>query len=246
MKKRKNKAQQAVAAVVMGMNLVNTMSPLALAAQAPVQPEAVRPAPQAQPLEYTVLPQVLQAVEGMVFARAEAAPQNITVNDGESSSADSFSAGDAMSINSGGTGSIGTMNGGSQNINSGGVGSVGIKNGGTQIISSGGTGIIDVMNSGGGQYISNGGTGIIGTMNTDFYQTIVSSAYASIGIFNHSNGIQEVIGGTGNIGTMNDGVQFGFAGGTCIIGTMEGGIQRGSLAYIRQYEYRRYEWRLTV
>ena len=48
MKKRKNKAQQAVAAVVMGMNLVNTMSPLALAAQAPVQPEAMRPAPQAQ------------------------------------------------------------------------------------------------------------------------------------------------------------------------------------------------------
>lgn len=232
MKKRKNKAQQAVAAVVMGMNLVNTMSPLALAAQAPVQPEAVRPAPQAQPLEYTVLPQVLQAVEGMVFARAEAAPQNITVNDGESSSADSFNAGDAMSINSGGTGSIGTMNGGNQNINSGGVGSVGIKNGGTQIISSGGTGIIDVMNSGGGQNISNGGTGIIGTMNTNFYQTIVSGAYASIGIFNHSNGIQEVIGGTANIGTMNDGTQFGFAGGTCIIGTMEGGIQRGELAYI--------------
>ena len=49
MKKRKNKAQQAVAAVVMGMNLVNTMSPLALAAQAPVQPEAMLPAPQAQP-----------------------------------------------------------------------------------------------------------------------------------------------------------------------------------------------------
>lgn len=232
MKKRKNKAQQAVAAVVMGMNLVNTMSPLALAAQAPVQPEALRPAPQAQPLEYTVLPQVLQAVEGMVFARAEAAPQNITVNDGESSSADSFNAGDAMSINSGGTGSIGTMNGGNQNINSGGVGSVGIKNGGTQIISSGGTGIIDVMNSGGGQNISSGGTGIIGTMNTNFYQTIVSGAYASIGIFNHSNGTQEVIGGTANIGTMNDGTQFGFAGGTCIIGTMEGGIQRGELAYI--------------
>ena len=211
MKKRKNKAQQAVAAVVMGMNLVNTMSPLALAAQAPVQPEAVRPAPQAQPLEYTVLPQVLQAVEGMVFARAEAA-QNITVNDGESSSADSFSAGDAMSINSGGTGSIGTMNGGSQHI------------------SSGGTGIIDTMN-GGAQYISSGGTGIIGTVNTGFYQSI-SSAYASIGILNHRDGVQQVIGGTGNIGTMNDGTQFGYAGGTCIIGTMEGGIQRGSLAYI--------------
>ena len=211
MKKRKNKAQQAVAAVVMGMNLVNTMSPLALAAQAPLQPEAVRPAPQAQPLEYTVLPQVLQAVEGMVFARAEAA-QNITVNDGESSSADSFSAGDAMSINSGGTGSIGTMNGGSQHI------------------SSGGTGIIDTMN-GGAQFISSGGTGIIGTVNTGFYQSI-SSAYASIGILNHSNGVQQVIGGTGNIGTMNDGTQFGYAGGTCIIGTMEGGVQRGELVYI--------------
>lgn len=212
MKKRKNKAQQAVAAVVMGMNLVNTMSPLALAAQAPVQPEAMRPAPQAQPLEYTVLPQALQTVEGMVFARAEAAPQNITVNDGESSSADSFSAGDAMSINSGGTGSIGTMNDGSQ------------------FISSGGTGIIDTMN-GGAQFISSGGTGIIGTVNTDFYQSF-SSAYASIGILNHKDAIQQVIGGTGNIGTMNDGVQFGYAGGTCIIGTMESGIQRGSIAYI--------------
>lgn len=232
MKKRKNKAQQAVAAVVMGMNLVNTMSPLALAAQAPVQPEAVRPAPQAQPLEYTVLPQALQAVEGMVFARAEAASQNITVNDGQTSSADSFTDRyDSMAINSGGTGIIETMNSGYQYISSGGVGNIGTMNGGSQYISSGGTGIIDVMNSG-AQYISNGGTGIIGTMNTDFYQNIVSGAYVSIGIFNHSNGIQEVIGGTGNIGTMNDGCQFGYAGGTCIIGTMEGGIQRGELAYI--------------
>lgn len=212
MKKRKNKAQQAVAAVVMGMNLVNTMSPLALAAQAPLQPEAMRPAPQAQPLEYTVLPQVLQAVEGIVFARAEAA-QNMTVSNGESGNLDSISNGDWMSVLQGGTGTIGIMNGGSQNINSG------------------GTGIIDVMNSG-AQFISNGGTGIIGTMNANFYQSIGSSAYASIGIFNHSSGIQEVIGGTGNIGTMNDGVQFGYAGGTCIIGTMEGGIQRGELAYI--------------
>lgn len=230
MKKRKNKAQQAVAAVVMGMNLVNTMSPLALAAQAPLQPEAMRPVPQAQPLEYTVLPQFLQAVEGMVFARAEA-EQNMTVSNGESGNLDSISNGDWMSVLQGGTGNIGIMNGGSQNINSGGVGSVGIMNDGVQRISSGGTGIIDVMNSG-AQYISNGGTGIIGTMNAAFYQNIVSGAYASIGIFNHSNGIQEVIGGTANIGTMNDGCQFGYAGGTCIIGTMEGGIQRGELAYI--------------
>lgn len=214
MKKRKNKAQQAVAAVVMGMNLVNTMSPLALAAQAPVQPEAVRPAPQAQPLEYTVLPQVLQAVEGMVFARAEAA-QSITVNSGETSSFESWGSGwdDEMNI-SGGTGIIGTMNGGFQNI------------------SSGGTGIIDTAN-GDYQNIYSGGTGIIGTMNAAFYQTIGSSAYGSIGILNSSSGTQEVSsGGTGIIGTMNDGVQYAYRGGTCIIGTMEGGAQRGSLVYI--------------
>ena len=213
MKKRKNKAQQAVAAVVMGMNLVNTMSPLALAAQAPVQPEAVRPAPQAQPLEYTVLPQVLQAVEDMVFARAEA--ENITVNSGETSSFESWGSGWADKMNiSGGTGIIGTMNGGFQNI------------------SSGGTGIIDTAN-GDFQNISSGGTGIIGTMNAAFYQTIGTSAYGSIGILNSSSGTQEVSsGGTGIIGTMNDGVQYAYSGGTCIIGTMEGGAQRGRLVYI--------------
>lgn len=233
MKKRKNKAQQAVAAVVMGMNLVNTMSPLALAAQAPVQPEAVRPAPQAQPLEYTVLPQVLQAVEGMVFARAEAAPQNITVNDGDSISADSFTDRyDSMAINSGGTGTIGIMNGGSQYINSGGVGSVGIMNNGGQGISSGGTGIIDTMNSGVQNVGSGGVTGIIGTVSNGS-QFVDGSGYGSIGILNGSNGLQEIYSsGVGVIGTMNDGVQYAYRGGTCIIGTMEGGAQRGSLVYI--------------
>ena len=233
MKKRKNKAQQAVAAVVMGMNLVNTMSPLALAAQAPLQPEAVRPAPQAQPLEYTVLPQVLQAVEGMVFARAEAAPQNITVNDGASISADSFTDRyDSMAINSGGTGTIGIMNSGSQYINSGGVGSVGIMNNGEQRISSGGTGIIDTMNSGAQNVGSGGATGIIGTVSNGS-QFVDGSGYGSIGILNGSSGLQEIYkSGVGVIGTMSGGVQYAYRGGTCIIGTMEGGAQRGSLVYI--------------
>ena len=232
MKKRKNKAQQAVAAVVMGMNLVNTMSPLALAAQAPLQPEAVRPAPQAQPLEYTVLPQVLQAVEGMVFARAEAAPQNITVNDGQSSSADSFSAGDAMSINSGGTGSIGTMNSGSQYISSGGIGSIETMNNGGQGILSGATGSIATMNNGVQNISSGGGTGIIGTV-INGSQYVITSGYGSIGILNGNNGLQEIYNsGVGVIGTMNDGLQYEYGGGTCIIGTMEGGAQRGWLVYI--------------
>lgn len=231
MKKRKNKAQQAVAAVVMGMNLVNTMSPLALAAQAPVQPEAVRPAPQAQPLEYTVLPQVLQAVEGMVFARAEAA-QNITVNDGETSSADSFSTSDAMSINSGGTGSIGTMNGGSQYISSGGIGSIETMNSGGQGILSGATGSIATMNSGVQSISSGGGTGIIGTV-INGSQYVITSGYGSIGILNGSSGLQEIYNsGVGIIGTMSGGLQYEYGGGTCIIGTMESGAQRGWLVYI--------------
>ena len=233
MKKRKNKAQQAVAAVVMGMNLVNTMSPLALAAQAPVQPEAVRPAPQAQPLEYTVLPQVLQAVEGMVFARAEGAPQNITVNDGETSSADSFTDRyDSMAINSGGTGSIGTMNNGTQTISSGGFGSIETMNGGGQGIHSG-VGSIGTMNSGGVQNVSDyGGTGIIGIVSNGS-QFVGTSGYGSIGILNGNSGLQEIYkSGVGVIGTMNDGVQYAYGAGTCIIGTMEGGAQRGSLVYI--------------
>ena len=233
MKKRKNKAQQAVAAVVMGMNLVNTMSPLALAAQAPVQPEAVRPAPQAQPLEYTVLPQVLQSVEGMVFARAEAAPQNITVNDGETSSADSFTDRyDSMAINSGGTGSIGTMNNGTQIVSSGGVGSIETMNSGGQGILSGATGSIATMNSGVQNISSGGGTGIIGTV-INGSQYVITSGYGSIGILNGSNGLQEIYkSGVGVIGTMSGGVQYSYPGGTCIIGTMEGGAQRGSLVYI--------------
>lgn len=233
MKKRKNKAQQAVAAVVMGMNLVNTMSPLALAAQAPVQPEAMLPAPQAQPLEYTVLPQVLQAVEGMVFARAEGAPQNITVNDGETSSADSFTDRyDSMTINSGGTGSIGTMNNGTQTISSGGFGSIETMNGGGQGIHSG-VGSIGTMNSGGVQNVSDyGGTGIIGIVSNGS-QFVGTSGYGSIGILNGNSGLQEIYkSGVGVIGTMNDGVQYAYGAGTCIIGTMEGGAQRGSLVYI--------------
>lgn len=233
MKKRKNKAQQAVAAVVMGMNLVNTMSPLALAAQAPLQPEAMRPAPQAQPLEYTVLPQFLQAVEGMVFARAEAAPQNITVNDGETSSAESFNSRyDSMTINSGGTGIIDTMNGGSQYISSGGFGSIETMNSGGQGILSGATGSIATMNSGVQNVSDYGGTGIIGTVSNGS-QFVGTSGYGSIGILNGSSGLQEIYkSGVGVIGTMNDGVQYAYRGGTCIIGTMEGGAQRGSLVYI--------------
>ena len=239
MKKRKNKAQQAVAAVVMGMNLVNTMSPLALAAQAPVQPEALRPAPQAQPLEYTVLPQFLQAVEGMVFARAEAAQH--TANAGQTTNVESVGINDLVYVNRNGTAIVGTAYGGQMEINDGGTnyinvmsggfqnlypeafGSIGIMEGGSQHVDRG-TGIIDIMNDGQQRvskgYDNNVGTGIIGTMNGGMQE--IRNDVGSIGIMN--NGMQSVsAGASGSIDTMNNGMQSG--SGNMSISVMNGGTQ---------------------
>ena len=222
MKKRKNKAQQAVAAVVMGMNLVNTMSPLALAAQAPVQPEAMRPAPQAQPLEYTVLPQVLQAVEGMVFARAEAAFINVT--SGQTISSASIGYGTYMYISSGGTGIIGENKEGYQGVFSGGVGSIGTMASGmagAQNISSGGQGFIEIMID--GNQTAYGGTGNITTMNGG-YQVVYNSGSGHIETM--SGGYQWISrGGVGSIETMKSGNQSVGTNGTGIIETMSGGTQ---------------------
>lgn len=224
MKKRKNKAQQAVAAVVMGMNLVNTMSPLALAAQAPLQPEAVRPAPQAQPLEYTVLPQALQAVEGMVFARAEAAT-TVTIGGGQSSSVESWGDGDWMSVLKGGTGLIGTMNGEAvQWINDGGTGIIGTLNGGQQFSEDSATLVASVMN-GGYQGVGEG-TGSVGTMYGGTQGISDDAASGSIGVMN--DGKQNVLKGSGSIGVMNSGTQIignRNGGGTGIIYSLNGGMQ---------------------
>ena len=221
MKKRKNKAQQAVAAVVMGMNLVNTMSPLALAAQAPVQPEAMRPAPQAQPLEYTVLPQFLQAVEGMVFARAEAALDFIHVSSGQTISSANNPNNTFMYISSGGTGIIGENDGGNQSVFPGGVGSIATMNSGNQYINSGGQGFIETMSD--GFQSANGGTGNITTMNNG-YQVIRNSGSGHIETM--YSGYQWIShGGVGSIETMNSGQQEVRTNGTGIIETMSGGDQ---------------------
>ena len=240
MKKRKNKAQQAVAAVVMGMNLVNTMSPLALAAQAPLQPEAMRPAPQAQPLEYTVLPQFLQAVEGMVFARAEA--ENITVNSGQIISVQTISGNNSMVVNNGGVGIIDDMGyGGNQLVSYGGIGSiVNFSNNGAQSVYSGGTGYVETLNAEGAAQHVDGGTGSI-TVITTGYQSVYSGGVGSIETMNGGDqGIREGVGtienmnggaqyvgkdADGYIGTMNGGRQFVSSGGIGNIETMKGGNQ---------------------
>ena len=222
MKKRKNKAQQAVAAVVMGMNLVNTMSPLALAAQAPLQPEAVRPAPQAQPLEYTVLPQFLQAVEGMVFARAEA--ENITVNSGQITSVPTISNRDSMVVNNGGVGIIDDMGyAGQQLVNSGGIGSiVNFSNNAAQTVCSGGTGYVETLNADGAAQHVDGGTGSI-TVITTGYQTVYSGGVGSIETMN--GGDQGLSDGVGTIENMNGGAQNVGKDADGYIGTMNGGRQ---------------------
>ena len=222
MKKRKNKAQQAVAAVVMGMNLVNTMSPLALAAQAPLQPEAMRPAPQAQPLEYTVLPQFLQAVEGMVFARAEA--ENITVNSGQITSVPTISNKDSMVVNNGGVGIIDDMGyAGQQLVNSGGIGSiVNFSNNAAQTVCSGGTGYVETLNADGAAQHVDGGTGSI-TVITTGYQTVYSGGVGSIETMN--GGDQGIWEGVGTIENMNGGAQYVAKDADGYIGTMNGGRQ---------------------
>ena len=233
MKKRKNKAQQAVAAVVMGMNLVNTMSPLALAAQAPVQPEAVRPAPQAQPLEYTVLPQVLQAVEGMVFARAEA--ENITVNSGQITSVQTISNGTSMVVNNGGVGIIDDMGyGGYQLVSYGGIGSiVNFSNNGAQSVYSGGTGYVETLNADGASQWVIGGTGSI-TVITTGYQSVYSGGVGSIETMN--GGDQGIWEGVGTIENMNGGAQNVAKDAYGYIGTMNEGRQRVSRGGIGNIE----------
>lgn len=233
MKKRKNKAQQAVAAVVMGMNLVNTMSPLALAAQAPVQPEAVRPAPQAQPLEYTVLPQVLQAVEGMVFARAEA--ENITVSSGQIISVQTISDNNSMVVNNGGVGIIDDMGyGGNQLVSYGGIGSiVNFSNNGAQSVYSGGTGYVETLNAEGAAQHVDGGNGSI-TVITTGYQSVYSGGVGSIETMN--GGDQGIWEGVGTIENMNGGAQNVAKDAYGYIGTMNEGRQRVSRGGIGNIE----------
>ena len=71
----KNKTKQILVTVVMGMNLVNATAPLAVlaAAEQAVPPMPSVPRSEEKPLEYAVLPQLLDIVDKAVFGQAEAA-----------------------------------------------------------------------------------------------------------------------------------------------------------------------------
>ena len=93
----KKQAEQILATVVMGMNLVNTVAPLAALATAEQKlGAAAQPVrSEAEPLDYAVLPQLADAVERVIFARAEAADY-----DGNASVA-SMGNGDTQTITAG-------------------------------------------------------------------------------------------------------------------------------------------------
>ena len=216
----KKKAEKILATVVMGMNLVNTVAPLAALAGAE-QKLVAAPQParsEAEPLDYAVLPQLADMVDRAIFARAEA-----TEYDGNASVA-SMVSGDGQNITAGQSGTVSTMNGGTQNISIGGSGTVSTMNGAQQNIASGGVGTVSVMNSG-LQYIFSGGSGTVSTIDNWFgSQNIFSGGKGTVGTIN--NGFQSISnGGVGTVSTINGGNQTISSGGSGTVSTMSGGTQ---------------------
>ena len=222
-KVNRKKNKQILAALVMGMNFVNTIAPAAVAMQklpteGKSQLQMVKS--KAKPLEYVSLPQSLEFVDDLIFGKAEAAV--ISVGAGQTSTLPTLASGDFMNIYSGGTGTVSTMNGGSQVISGGGTGTVSSLNGGgEQYIYSGGTGTISAM-SAGNLHIYDGGTGTVSTMSGGL-QNVSSGGAVTLGVMN--GGYQTLAGGTGTISTMSSGTQTVSSGGTGIIGTFINGRQ---------------------
>ena len=235
-----NKQQKLIAAAVMGMNFVNTLSPVAALAANPVKAvpqQAEQPKQEAKPLEYMSLPQILQAVEVVVFTEAEAA--EYIVNDGDVEDLDKMADGDKMIINSGGKGTVFRFTGGAvMEINDGGYGSVGADlHGGTQIINNGGSGDAgaanQIINNGGKGYIeaiwpvneqiiNEGGIGYAGAINDGGGQT-VNGGKGFVNAIADAGGRQSISAGYGSAGYINGGAQY-INGGTGTVANLSAGI----------------------
>lgn len=236
----KKKSQQIMATLVMGMNLMNSMAPLAVAMQKlPTEGKSQLQTAksEAKPLEYVGLPQSLEFVDNLIFAKAEAAI--ISVGAGQTSTVSTLVHGDDMIITDGGTGTVSAMNSGVQTISSGGTGTVSIMNGGIQYISSGGAGTVSTLNAG-NMHILSGGIGTVSAMNagnlhiydggigtvsimSGGLQNVSSGGAVTVGTM--SGGYQAMDGGTGTVSTMSGGTQIISSGGTGIIGTFINGRQ---------------------
>lgn len=241
----KNKTKQILATVVMGMNLVNATAPLAVlaAAEQAVPPMPSVPRSEEKPLEYAVLPQLLDIVDKAVFGQAEAADY-----DGNGSF-ESMGSGDTQRITSGQKGSVSTMSGGynsgaKQHISNGGEGTVNnMKGGGEQHISAGGKGTIDTMS---GlycyQYIS-GGEGTVNKLLTGG-QVIYAGGIGTVTVL---EGVQHVsAGGVGSAGTVNGAArQDIYSGGTGTIDVLNGygqNIASGGIGTIKTMDTEGTQW----
>ena len=218
----KKKNQQILATLAMGINLVNSMIPLATALrELPNKSDlqVQQPKREVKTLEYTVLPHTLNFVENMVFGKAEAA--DYSVDFGVSSGVASMSSGDIMVIK-GGTGTVDTMSGGVQYISKGGTGTVSALNGGSQNIYKEGIGAVETVISG-YQNIWNGGTGTVNTMSGG--QQFISRGSGIV--YTMSGGMQNIFsGGTGIVITMNDGSQAIRNSGFGTVSALNGGTQQ--------------------
>lgn len=218
----KKKNQQILATLAMGINLVNSMIPLAAALrELPNKSDlqVQQPKREVKTLEYTVLPHTLNFVENMVFGKAEAA--DYSVDFGVSSGVASMSSGDIMVIK-GGTGTVDTMSGGVQYISRGGTGTVSALNGGSQNIYKEGIGAVETVISG-YQNIWNGGTGTVNTMSGG--QQFISRGSGIV--YTMSGGMQNIFsGGTGIVITMNDGSQAIRNSGFGTVSALNGGTQQ--------------------
>ena len=255
---RKKQAEKILATVVMGMNLVNSLAPLADLAGAKPQEELL---PQLREAEvqyvYEVLPQLAGYVDEMIFSTAEA---YTTVNSGESSTFTSNRGG--ITVLEGGTAIIGnntdtlTVSGGNVSVANnnnhisvfGGYAEIGSNanqiwvSGGTCSVGThtmyeevfGGTAIIGTLDGTGLYQVYQsitGGSGHIDTMaGVKGWQNINDGGAGSIDMM--EGGSQWIRGSaTGTIGTMSGGQQMFFSGsaGVASIGTMLGGTQRGAV-----------------
>ena len=221
---KKEKSQQILATLVMGMNLVNSMTPMALVMDKTIGNtnllmESV-PKSEAEPLEYTVLPQILNAVDNMIFGKVEAG-DDYHVSSGQISSVGLLSPGHNMYVSSGGTGTVSTMNGGRQTVSSGGTGTVSTMNNGEQLVYSGGTGTVSTMNDG-SQYVSSGGTGTVSTMNGGSQYVYNGGISADTTLYGGTQIIYS--GGTGNNTTIYGGTA-GMSNSSAVVNdlTMTGG-----------------------
>ena len=218
----KKKNQQILATLAMGINLVNSMIPLAAALRELPNKSDLQmqqPKREVKTLEYTVLPHTLNFVENMVFGKAEAA--DYSVDFGVSSGVASMSSGDIMVIK-GGTGTVDTMSGGVQYISKGGTGTVSALNGGSQNIYKEGIGAVETVISG-YQNIWNGGTGTVNTMSGG--QQFISRGSGIV--YTMSGGMQNIFsGGTGIVITMNDGSQAIRNSGFGTVSALNGGTQQ--------------------